>query len=97
MRVLTLAILGLGCVILIANLSTRDDPRQKIAVMASMANKLQSARRIDPETERLMREMIADVRRGAPYSDSRIEAQMQTAIERVEAALAMHTASAHPK
>lgn len=56
--------------------------------MAVMAKKLESARRIDPETERLMNKMIEDVRRGGPYSDSRIESQMQAAIARVEAALA---------
>ena len=83
----------LGAVaVIVASVSLSDHPREQTAFLERFADKIERARRIPPETERSVREMIVSVRRNEPKADSEFENRQKLAVQRIESALQASTA-----
>jgi hypothetical protein len=66
---------------------TTREPYEQTRVLERFAQKLERVQRVDPETERYARQLVASVRQ-SQHSDNELQRRQLTAISRIETALA---------
>jgi hypothetical protein len=81
--------------LVVAWIGISHDPREQTVFLERVADQVERAQTIPPETERAIKDTIASVRWRAASADPQLETRQMRAIERIEAVLsskeAIHT------
>ena len=73
--------------LMVAWIGISHDPREQTVFLERVAEQVERAQTIPPETERAIKDTIASVRWRAASADERLETRQMRAIERIEAVL----------
>ena len=91
MKITMLILLAVG--FLIASRSFSNDARERTVRLEKMADRIERAQKIPPETEESIRNTLRSMQHHKPPIDERLHTRQKFAIERIEASLGGQSAS----